>query len=303
MRVAITGGLGFIGSKIVEDMLKHGHDVIVVDFWEDLITSYEKNKFPIIESIYRSLPRCTDLVTPYDFLQQVRELGPQIIVHAGAVVDTKDLGDGALWNLNVDYTRTLAEKASIAGSHLIFASSAATYGSKGYPNNPYGLSKVLGERAVYRMKTRVSVLRFFNVFGDNEHHKGAMASVPFKLAEAYRTGETFKMFAPEAQRDFVPVNTVVEAVRGEADRMHGPWGGTSRTYDVGTGVATSFLDLDNFVMQATKNTTSCVRLIDMPEELKGRYQGFTQAGHPGSVLYPPYMNTRQGIEHYYGKQG
>lgn len=304
MRIAVTGGLGFIGSMVVADLVKDGHEVIIVDFWEDLILDYEANRYPILELAYMNIKGSSRLVDPYEFLRRFKELGPHVVVHAGAVVDTTDLGtDGKLWHLNVHYTQQLAQAASEAGAHLVYISSAATYGTKGFPNNPYGLSKLLGEKALVGMKTRVSILRLFNVFGQYEHHKGDMASVPFKLAQAYRTGDTFKMFAPDAARDFVPVANVVHAVREEVTRMHGPGAvGSHRVHDVGTGIATSFSDLDNFVMQATKNTATCCRLIDMPEKLRGRYQGFTRAGRKESPLYQPYLLTREGIEEYYGKQ-
>lgn len=300
MRIAVTGGLGFIGQRIVHDLIDLGHEVVIVDFWERLVTKYEQERHPIVGSVYATISKAADLVEPWTFLDDPRLCGAQVVVHAGAVVDTTDLGDGPLWQLNVRYVQDLANRASESGAHIVFISSGATYGTLGHPNNPYGLSKVIGERIVRSVKTRSSSLRLFNVFGEHEHHKGHMASVPFKLAQAYRKGEIFRMFAPDAKRDFVPVSSVVDAVRHEISELMGPMKEQHRVRDVGTGIATSFADLDNYVMQACGQNASCTRIVEVPQELVGRYQGYTCAGMNGEIRAAGQKTTREGIHDYYG---
>lgn len=305
MRIAVTGGLGFIGQKIVEELIAGNHEVTIVDFWSNLITEYEEKRYPILSSVYRTVTQAARLIEPWEFLETLAGSGAEVIVHAGARVDTRDLGQDGLWRQNVGYTRDLCKEVGRVGSHMVFISSAAVYGSQAYPNNPYGLSKVLGEKAVSEMKTRSVSLRLFNVFGENEHHKGEMASVPFKIAQAYKSGDTFRMFAPHAKRDFVPVSTVAKTVVAEATDLLGPaegWSRRHRILDVGTGVATTFEDLDAMVMRAMGERVSRTKIVDMPPEYVGRYQGFTCAGMAGTAnARTSAIATQEGVNDYYSR--
>lgn len=309
MRIAVTGGLGFVGQKIVERLLEDPrHAVTIVDFWKSIIPKYERSRFPILGPTYRNITRAASMLEPRDLLIHDVVKKFDLIVHAGAVVDTTDMGDTSegLWDLNVDFTQQLCWKLnSTAGTGIIFISSAATYGADGFPNNPYGLSKVLGEKAVHASHTNdrfSSILRLFNVFGELEHHKGAMASVPFKMAQAYRAGERFELFAPDASRDFVPVDSVATAVMNEiaaagsvAVRV-GPE--EVRINDVGTGVSTSFRDVDYYVRIATRSTATS-KIIEMPKELVGRYQGYTRAGAGKQSVITSPLTTKEAIDVYY----
>jgi ADP-L-glycero-D-manno-heptose 6-epimerase len=305
MRIAVTGGLGFIGQQIVKRLIELDHEVTVVDFWERLVTRYERDRLPIIHGVYRTLSVVHSVVDPYEFLLDYEYSNQHdIIIHAGATVDTKDLGDGTLWENNVRYTQRLIGGLG-RNTGVIFLSSAATYGAHGYPNNPYGLSKKMGERILENSLCRGRALRLYNVFGENEDHKGNMASVPWKLAQAYKRSTKFEMHSPDAKRDFVPVSAVVDAVIEQVDDLHATRNGAAQggfqAFDVGTGLATSFADLDNYVMQATGNKVSCVNFIEMPPELVGRYQGYTCAGMSGTLRKGGNMTTRQGIEDFYGR--
>ncbi len=310
MRIAVTGGCGFIGQRIVEDLVRdEKNEVTVVDYWDDLIPRYEAERFPIVKRIYGTSRQVKGMVRPEEFLTGIRFHGPQVIVHAGACVDTMDMGapGSQLWYNNVDYTRRLTSAASEAGAHMVFISSAAVYGTHGHPVNPYALSKVLGEKYVNAMKTRTSILRLFNVFGEFEHHKGKMASVPFKLAQAYRTGERFDMHSPDASRDFVPVGNVSEVVCREADRLMGPFTGEKdelpyyhSVADVGTASSITFAGLDAMIGHAKGILYSCVRTVDMPTGLAGRFQGFTEAGIWGTKTLTGSLSTAAGVKEYYG---
>jgi ADP-L-glycero-D-manno-heptose 6-epimerase len=307
MRIAVTGGMGFIGHEVVSKMVQEGHEVVVVDFWKELVRNYEKARLPIMQEIYRDLPLCHSVVEPWDFIQDFDSYGPHIVVHAGAIVNTKDLGSDDLFDRNVTYTQDLTKACSDTGAHIIFFSSAAVYGTDGTPNNPYGLTKAIGEKIVRRAKTRTAALRLFNVFGRNEHHKGEMASVPFKFARAARSGGTFNMHSLTSKRDFVPVETVVDSVVKLADVMQGPkdafdsgknW---HKEFDVGTGLATSFLDMARMVCEAQgRSLDDHLRPSDMPAELIGRYQHNTCAGKVGIENLGGNMGTEQGIRRAYG---
>ncbi len=298
MRIAVTGGMGFIGTEVVSRLIIKGHDVVIVDFWEQLIREYEDERYPVLETIYANLTTAEDVIDPFEFLRSDNLLDVEAVIHLGAVVDTTKMGSD-LFDMNVSYTRDLAKKLKCP---IVFASSAATYGMKGFPNNPYGLSKILAEKAIANEREDslhafdYSFLRFFNVFGKFEHHKKKMASMPFKLSQAYKEGRQLEMHSLDAARDFVPVSVVADCVIDKAlTTRHSP----SRTFDVGSGEATSFADLDNFVMQAARQTTSIVKSIAMPSSLIGRYQTWTKAGTWNPNIGS--CSTREWLEKYYGK--
>jgi ADP-L-glycero-D-manno-heptose 6-epimerase len=307
MRIAVTGGMGFIGHEVVHRMLELGHEVVVVDHWRDILKRFEAAKLPILEDLYRDLPRCVSVVEPWQLIQDFKIHAPHITIHAGAVVDTTDLGSDNLWDQNVTYTEDLTTSCSEFGSHIIFFSSAAVYGSAGYPNNPYGLTKAMGEKIVRKSKTRTASIRLFNVFGKNEHHKGTMASVPWKCAQSCRTGNMFNMHSLTAQRDFVPSQTVVDVVAGLADTLQAPktaddsgknW---HKEFDVGTGLPTSFASMARMVADATGSPVEdWLGLTDMPVHLVGRYQTFTCAGKNGVENLGGNIGTDQGIREAYG---
>jgi ADP-L-glycero-D-manno-heptose 6-epimerase len=310
MRIAVTGALGFIGHELIDRLINDGHEVIAVDYCKYLIRWYESERFPIMRELYRILPNCHAVVEPDEFVSGLgTKYKPRVVVHAGAVVDTKDLGSSHLYDTNVTYTELLTEACERIGTHLVFISSAATYGSEGFPNNPYGLSKALGEKIVGRMNTVCSLsLRLFNVFGRYEHHKGEMASVPWKMAQVFERDEKFKLHSPHAERDFVPSKAVVEAIVHMIDEVVAP--GASyrhRIYDVGTGTPTSFSTLADMIADSKRWGTKAlpIELIEMPPELEGRYQTFTKAGaHDVPIVSAGIdfkrLNTPQGILEAYG---
>ncbi len=317
MRIAITGGMGFIGTELISSLDGKGHQIVLVDFWEDLLRDYEKNRYPVLDRVYRNLATAAEVLHPKEFLDQLKSYSPEVIIHLGACVDTTDMGSDEMMQLNVGYVRELVAAANNGrGSEyvpgIIFASSAATYGSDfTRPNNPYGLTKVMGERLVSETRGELFRLRFFNVFGAMEHHKLHMASLPFKLAQAYKRGDRFDLHSPDSARDFISVSSVASIVSELALQMETKWSDwpkrlrTSRTFDVGTARPTSFTDLDNFIMQATGNVVSCVREVPMPGEICGRYQHFTCAGtgpNPVPVLGADRQDTRTGIEEQYGRR-
>ena len=299
MNIAVTGGLGFIGERVVSRLLQDGHSVAIVDYWDEKIRAYEENRYPILEGIYSNIARCSDVLTPLQLLDRICDF--QSIVHLGAVVDTTDLGGADMVDNNVNYVRQLIESINslqYSKPSVIFGSSAAVYGNSGFPNNPYGAFKSLAERLFERLRAPVFIYRFFNVFGKNEHHKGQMASIPFKLAKAYELEQEFEMHSLDASRDFIPVDSVASCIAKSLSFFEGPLT-KKKICDLGTGIATSFRSLDAIVMEAMGKSVSCIKEIDLPERLKGRYQTFTRAGiseyNAGSEI-----STVNGIQAAYG---
>ena len=304
MRIAVTGGMGFIGHEVVQRLLDLGHEVTVVDYWQSILGSFEQKRLPILQDLYRDLPRCSAVVEPWQFIQDFKSYSPEVTVHAGAVVDTKDLGSDDLWDKNVTYTQDLTTACSEGGSQIIFFSSAAVYGSSGYPNNPYGLTKAMGEKIVRRSRTKTASLRLFNVFGRNEGHKGPMASVPWQISRAVGAGEKFAMHSLSSRRDFVPSQTVVDVVAGLVDpslEMSVDDEHWHASYDVGTGIPTSFSALAQMVGKTMgKSVDEFIEQIDRPADLIGRYQTYTCAGKMGVENLGGSMGTEQGIWEAYG---
>jgi ADP-L-glycero-D-manno-heptose 6-epimerase len=291
MRIVVTGGLGFIGTSVVRRLLGMNHEVIVVDYAEQLIKDYEKNGLPILKEIYCSLKDCLDVMEPYEFLG--RDVNASVYIHLGACVDTRGVPTD-LFEKNIRYVRALAESLPYE-SRVVYASSAAVYGTDGFPCNAYGMSKKLGENILRsQLRLRTTALRFFNVYGGNEHHKGDMASVPFKIARAYRTKDRFNLFCPDASRDFISVDDVTDAVVGHAlEKTEGAaqWG----VFDVGTGKNTTFEDLDYSLRVLFNRQESICDQVEMPSSLTGRYQSHTRAGSRATVKISPYVTTKQDI--------
>lgn len=305
MRIAVTGGMGFIGHEIVRDLVYKGHQVFVVDFWKQLVEQYEKAKLPILASLYDTLPKCEALIEPWDFITDEQpNLYLDAVVHIGAVVDTMDLGSNELFWRNVEFTKGLVKNAEKTTTDIIFASSAAVYGNGKGPNNPYGFTKALGEK-IMKNASGISTasLRFFNVFGRNEHHKGNMASVPWKIANTFKKGGQFELFNREAQRDFVPSSTIVSVVNGLLRQFQQEEFHTQRVYDVGTGVPLSFGKLveELAVIIPDVDLAKQIKDIPQPAHLEGRYQFYTCAGKNGVENLGGNIGTAQGLLEAYGE--
>lgn len=290
-RVLVTGGAGFIGSQIVAALDAVGAPVVVCD------TLGEDEKWKNIAK--REL---VDFVRPADlpsWLQSVSRLAA--IIHMGAISSTTvrdgDLTLATNFNLSLDLWNWCAERRV----PFIYASSAATYGdgAEGFvddwsctalarlrPLNLYGFSKHLFDRRVARLIQEGSPhppqycgLKFFNVYGPHEYHKGSMQSVVAHLYPQIVRGEParlFKSYRPDYPdggqlRDFVYVKDCVEVIFWLLRHPE-----VSGIFNVGTGIARSFADLARTTMRAAGYEPR-LEYIDMPETLREKYQYFTQA--------------------------
>ncbi len=285
--IVLTGGAGFIGSCFLRRLNDAGiRDVLVVD---------RLGKSPKWRNLVHKQFR--DLIDPATFLTKLQqgEYGSsiEVIVHLGARTDTTEQDVQFLVENNFSYSCALLEYAHRMNVRFIYASSAATYGrgeqgfaeedwSNREPLNAYAFSKYLFDFWVYQhhyFQSSTVGLIFFNVYGPNEYHKGAMASMVFKAFQQLRTAgvvRLFKSYHPayadgEQKRDFVYVKDVVEVLWRMLKHPE-----ISGLYNVGTGVARSWNDVVRSVATVL-GVEPRIEYVDMPEEWREQYQYFTQA--------------------------
>jgi ADP-L-glycero-D-manno-heptose 6-epimerase len=286
--IVVTGGAGFIGSAIVWKLNEEGiDDIVIVD---NLGTTDKwKNLVPRRFAEYIHKDRFLDMIrgdtVPFDVTA---------VIHMGACSSTTERDAEYLMENNYRYSRAVAQWAAAKDIRCIYASSAATYGdgTLGFsddldvtatlrPINMYGYSKQLFDLWVYRsgLSHRLAGLKFFNVFGPNEYHKGDMRSVVHKSFEQIRdTGAVrlFKSHRPdfndgEQKRDFVYVKDCVDVVWWLLINE-----GVNGIFNLGTGKARTWKDLVRAVFTAM-GREPVIEFVDTPESIRDHYQYFTEA--------------------------
>ncbi|MBF0354557.1 MAG: ADP-glyceromanno-heptose 6-epimerase [Alphaproteobacteria bacterium] len=289
----VTGGAGFIGSNIVAALEARGiTDIVVVD----RLRSNEK---------WRNLAKreLADIVAPENLFQYLDANASAIkcIFHMGAISATTEKDADLIITNNFRLSLALWVWCTANHVRLIYASSAATYGDgeagfnddstpEGlahlHPMNAYGWSKHLFDRRVARLMHNPKAcppqwvgLKFFNVYGPNEHHKGGQKSVVaqiFPQAEGGNPAHLFRSHNPKYPdggqlRDFVYIDDCVDVMMWLLDNPH-----VSGLYNLGTGQARSFLDLASSVYRAL-GKEPYIKYIDTPAEIRSKYQYFTEA--------------------------
>jgi ADP-L-glycero-D-manno-heptose 6-epimerase len=290
--ILVTGGAGFIGSNIVAALAERRPGRVMVC---DRLGKDER---------WRNLAKheIAGVVPPEDLLGWLnRNPRPEAIVHMGAISATTETDADLILRTNFQVSADLWQWCARHYVRLIYASSAATYGdgTQGFdddgsaaalarlrPLNAYGWSKHLFDRRVARWKAdgerpppQCVGLKFFNVYGPNEYHKGEMQSVVAKRyadAAAGREVTLFKSDRPDIPdggqaRDFVHVRDVVAIVLWLLDNIQ-----IDGLFNVGSGQARSFADLMG-ALYAALGRNANIRYVDMPDALKGKYQYFTEA--------------------------
>lgn len=290
--ILVTGAAGFIGSVIVKHLNDQGYeDLLLCDHFES------GDKWKNLRGLkYDSFVQVEDL---FDHPIWKKPQGLSAIYHMGACSDTTELNMDFLYKNNTEYTNKLLTLAAQKNIPIVYASSAATYGAgeqgydddhKGIPSlkplNKYGYSKQLSDEWILKQKKKPKVwfgVKFFNVFGPQEYHKGKMSSVVYQsFNQINEVGEVklFKSHRPdykdgEQLRDFVYVKDVVRAmVELIAAGKKKP--SLSGIYNLGTGEARSFHDLVKATFVSMGKGPK-IKFIDMPEELRNQYQYYTQA--------------------------
>jgi ADP-L-glycero-D-manno-heptose 6-epimerase len=287
-RVLVTGGAGFIGSALVWELNRHGFDDIVV---ADVLDRSEKWK-------NLAALRFRDYVEAADLLAMVERDAASLdefstIVHLGACSSTTETDAAYLMRNNYAFTKALAEAAAARGVRFVYASSAATYGALETdlsesrplgslrPLNMYAYSKHLFDLYAERtgMLTRIAGLKYFNVYGPNERHKGDMRSVVAKAYDQIRTDgsvQLFRSYRPEfgdgkQMRDFLYVKDAVRMTLAIAANPS-----AAGIFNLGAGAAQTWLDLARAVFKAL-GTEPRIEFIEMPSALRDKYQYHTEA--------------------------
>lgn len=285
--IVVTGAAGFISSCLVSALNEAGHKEIVV---VDDFSREDKNKNLFGKTLVAKVPRTSFFAWANDFKDEI-----EFIFHLGARTDTTEFDKSIFDELNVQYSKDMWELCAKNDIPLVYASSAATYGlgEHGYddnheivdqlkPLNPYGDSKNEFDKWVLKQKSAPPFwagLKFFNVYGPNEYHKGRMASVIMHAFNQIGSTGGMKLFAShnpdykdgEQLRDFVYVKDVVSVCLFLMDQRP-----TSGLYNLGTGTARSFNDLAIATFRAMGRTPN-ISYIPTPEDIRDKYQYFTEA--------------------------
>ncbi|MEK6750113.1 MAG: ADP-glyceromanno-heptose 6-epimerase [Pseudomonadota bacterium] len=306
--IIVTGGAGFIGSNIVKTLNARGYnDIIVVDDLTDGVK-------------FKNIADCeiADYLDKDDFIERITHAKglPQkidAVFHEGACSSTTEWNGQFIMRVNFEYSKTLLHYCLHHKIAYIYASSASVYGAGTTfkeareferPLNVYGYSKFLFDQYVRRLNpqgSQVCGLRYFNVYGPREAHKGGMSSVAFHMHTQLLKDDTVKLFEGndgyangEQRRDFIHVDDVVAVNLWLMEHPH-----VSGIFNVGTGRAQTFNDVAQAVLRWHKRGK--LHYVPFPEHLKGRYQSFTQAdtGALRAAGYDkPFLNVEQGVAAY-----
>ncbi|MFN3566154.1 MAG: ADP-glyceromanno-heptose 6-epimerase [Burkholderiaceae bacterium] len=297
MKIIVTGAAGFIGANNVKALNERGEtDIVAVDN----LTRSEK---------FRNVADCeiADYLDKAEFIELLRRRAlpkPDLVFHQGACSDTMESDGRYMLENNYRYSLALLEWCQALRVPFIYASSASVYGlgpvfkedrAHEKPLNVYGYSKFLFDQVVRRrmhaLAAPVIGLRYFNVYGPRESHKGRMASVAFHHFNQYRAEGKVKLFEGshgyangEQRRDFIHVDDVI------AVNLHFAEKPASGIYNVGTGRAQSFNDVALAVVNTMREANGepplalaqaiaqgRIEYIAFPEALRGKYQAYTQA--------------------------
>ncbi|MGY0572920.1 ADP-glyceromanno-heptose 6-epimerase [Bradyrhizobium sp. RDM12] len=287
----VTGGAGFIGSNVVAALNDAGRSDIVVC---DLLGSDGK---------WRNLAKrqLADIVPPAELPDWLKGRKLDAVIHLGAISETTATDGDLVIETNFRFSMRLLDWCTANAVPLIYASSAATYGdgAEGFdddaslpalkklrPMNLYGWSKQLFDLAVAervargeRLPPQWSGLKFFNVFGPNEYHKGTMMSVLARRFDDVKAGRVVQLFKShrdgiadgDQRRDFIYVDDVVRVILWLLATPS-----VSGLFNVGTGKARSFREL-MLAAYAALGTRPNIDYVDMPEQIRGSYQYFTES--------------------------
>ncbi|WP_040497512.1 ADP-glyceromanno-heptose 6-epimerase [Fulvivirga imtechensis] len=312
--IVVTGAVGFIGSQLIEKLnFENFNAIVAVDKFDNPLKNRNLEGLKVLEKVDRDI-----------FMQwlDVNYEEVEFIFHIGAKTDTTLFDTELLNKLNTSYTREIWNRCVKYQIPLVYASSAATYGlgEHGYddneklipklkPLNPYGQSKQDFDLWALDQEEKPfywAGLKFFNVYGPNEYHKGRMASVVWHAYNQIRETGGMKLFRShnpeykdgEQMRDFVYVKDVVDVCYWLMHHRR-----DSGIYNLGSGKARTFLDLTQAVFKAMGKKES-ISFIDTPEDIRDKYQYFTEANMDKlcSIGYSrKFHELEEGVEEYVGR--
>ncbi len=309
--IVVTGAEGFIGSCLVARLNDDGYnDLILVDDFGHPERSLNLNGKQYTAKVER-----TDFFNWLDSNQN----RVQFVFHIGARTDTTEMDEEIFKILNIDFTETLWKKCVQYGLPVVYASSAATYGEGefGYdddetqldklqPLNPYGRSKHLIDCWAVKQEKKPffwAGLKFFNVYGPNEYHKGRMASVIMHAYNQIKENGRVKLFRShrddykdgEQKRDFIYVKDLVDVcMHLMLTRKN------SGIYNLGTGTARTWNDLIGSIFAAVNKPTA-IDYVDIPADIRDKYQYFTEANMNklrAAGYTKPFTPIEEGVRDY-----
>lgn len=303
--IIVTGGAGFIGSNLIKSLNEKGiTNILVVDSLLEPEKHLNLNRLKI-----------ADFIDKDDFLQKLGHFKQvETIFHQGACSDTMETNGQYMMKNNFEYSKELLSFALTNKINFLYASSASVYGSgaNGFreelvcecPLNIYAYSKFLFDQYVRdilktKLTSQVLGLRYFNVYGPQENHKGRMASVAFHLMAAAAKGENLKLFegSDSFRRDFIHVDDVVSVNQFFFETKK------SGIFNCGTGLAQSFMDIATTLKELIPQTQ--IETIPFPDALRGKYQAFTQADITllqNAGYTKPFLDVESGVKRYYQTQ-
>jgi len=299
--IVVTGGAGFIGSNIVRGLNDAGEEnILVVDNLSNAQKHLNLNRLSF-----------SDYIDKDDFLARLGRI-PNVsaIFHQGACSSTTEQDGKYMMSNNYEYSKILLNHCLEKKINFLYASSAAVYGNGDngfteepkaeYPLNVYGFSKFAFDNYVRRVFPKAEIqilgLRYFNVYGPQENHKGRMASVAFHLFNQLQDSGKMRLFegSEEFRRDFINVADAVKI------NLHFYQTKSSGIFNAGTGKARSFTDIAR-AMQDIHGRGE-IENIPFPEDLLGKYQKFTEAGLDNlraAGYSEEFMSLEEGVMQYY----
>ena len=299
--IVVTGGAGFIGSNLVRGLNEAGEEsILVVDNLSNAKKHLNLNRLSFL-----------DFMDKDDFLRDLCRIpNVRTIFHQGACSSTTEQDGKYMMKNNYEYSKILLNHCLKKKINFLYASSAAVYGNGDngfkedlkaeYPLNVYGFSKFAFDNYVRRVLPEAEIqilgLRYFNVYGPQENHKGRMASVAFHLFNQIHDSGKMRLFkgSEEFLRDFIHVADAIKI------NMHFYQTKSSGIFNAGTGKARSFTDIARTMKN--KHGSGEIENIPFPEDLGGKYQKFTEAkldNLRAAGYSQDFMSLEEGVEQYY----
>lgn len=265
MKILLTGSKGFIGFNLLNEI--QNDEILEIN--EDIFN--DENWVLILQ-------------------KKLDDFRPDVIFHVGACSNTLETDVNYMMTRNFEFTKILTDWSVHSLCKLIYSSSAANYGTNNlYPSNLYGWSKYVAEQ--YVVSKGGVALRYFNVYGPKEAHKGVMSSVAYQMLEKYKKGEEIKIFPLHPKRDFVYVKDVVSANLFAMENYNKL---AYSYYEVGSGVARTFED----VLEIMKIPYTYTKTSDIPNG----YQFYTKSNHEKWMPnWKPIWQLEDGLKDYFQK--
>ena len=299
--IVVTGGAGFIGSNILKGLNDAGeNNILVVDNLSNAQKHLNLNRLSF-----------NDYIDKDDFLLNIGKFtNLKTIFHQGACSSTTEQDGKYMMSNNYEYSKILLNNCLEHKIDFLYASSAAVYGNGGngfteeskaeYPMNVYGFSKFAFDNYVRRVLPKAEIqilgLRYFNVYGPQENHKGRMASVAFHLFNQLHDSGKMRLFegSEEFRRDFIHVEDTVKI------NLHFYKTKSSGIFNAGTGKSRSFIDIARTMQDIHGNGK--IEYIPFPKDLSGKYQKFTEANLDNlrqAGYSEDFLSLEEGVKKYF----